>query len=105
MSRRWVIALFLAMAIGAAGEVSKKHRDYVPDQKTAEHIAEAVLVAQFGEDRVHAQLPLHVDGSRKDYWLVQGYVHSNGIPKKGEGFAVWIDKNSGCIQKVLEHMK
>ena len=33
------------------------HRDYVPDKKTAERIAEAVLEAQFGEERIKTPGP------------------------------------------------
>jgi hypothetical protein len=45
MFRIWATVLLLAAAIVAAGQTPKKHRDYVPDEKTAERIAEAVLIA------------------------------------------------------------
>lgn len=102
-----LVAVMLLLTMVAFGKDSGKprpHPDYVPDQKTAERIAEAILVAQYGEERVNPQLPLHADGSDKDYWVVQGYVHESGIPKKGGGFAVWINKHSGSV-KVMEHMK
>ncbi len=75
----------------------------MPDEKTAVAIADAVLVAQYGEERVKLQRPLHADGSRRDLWLVQGAppVGSNGT---GQNFGVWIDKHTGCL-KIIEHMK
>jgi hypothetical protein len=76
----------------------------VPNEKTAERIAEAVLMAQFGEQEVRAQLPLLVDGSNKQYWVVQVSGGKDAPLIKGGGPAVWIDKHSGCL-KVMEHMK
>jgi len=46
------------VAFGKDAGKAPSHPDYVPDEKTAERIAEAVLVAQFGQERVNAQLPL-----------------------------------------------
>ena len=67
-----------------------KHSDDVPDEKTAVRIAEAVLLAQYGEERVNAQLPLDDDGSNSDHWIVQG--HGPGpATSKGGGSAVWIN--------------
>jgi hypothetical protein len=79
-----------------------KHRDYVPDERTAIKIAEAVLIGQFGETKVAAQRPLVVDKSNKDYWIVQ--LVGPGPSSKGGGPAVWIDRNSGCL-KVMDYMK
>ncbi len=104
MSRLWVVLFFLTPFAIANGTV-KEHRDYVPDEKTAERIAEVILVGQYGDELVKAQLPLHADGSHGKYWIVQGSVHPDGIPNKGGGFAIWINKRSGCIGNVVEHMK
>ena len=103
MFRTWVTVLLLAVALVARGETPKKHRDYVPDEKTAVQIAEVVLIAQFGEERVKAQLPLQASNSYGDVWIVGG--HEPGGPRKGGGMAVWINKHSGCIVNVLEHTK
>jgi hypothetical protein len=103
MFRTWTTVLFLAGALVAAGQTSKKHRDYVPDEKTAVQIGEAVLIAQFGEERVKAQLPLHGSNSYGDVWIVQGT--EPGPPHKGGGMAVMINKHSGCIVNIMEHMK
>jgi hypothetical protein len=81
------------------------HPDYVPDEKTAERIAEAVLVAQFGQERVNAQLPLRAVSTSKDAWLVQGVLKDKeGRTQVGGSFGVWLDKHEGCV-KVMEHTK
>lgn len=105
MFRIWttVLLLFLAGVLVAAGQAPKKHRDYVPDEKTAVQIADAVFIAQFGEERVKAQLPLQASNSYGDVWIVWG--QEPGAPRKGGGMAVWINKHSGCIVNVLEHTK
>ena len=43
-------ALLLTSLLTATGQTSAKHahRDYVPDEKTAVRVAEAILIAQFG---------------------------------------------------------
>jgi len=95
--------LFVTMA--AFGKDSAPHRDYVPDEKTAERIAEAVLVAQFGQERVSAQSPLHAASMSKDQWLVQGTPRDkDGHPQVGGGFGVWVNKHTGCVS-VMERMK
>jgi hypothetical protein len=87
---------------GQTGGKAPTHRDYVPDEKTAERIAEAVLVGQFGQQRVSAQLPLHAESTGKDVWLVQGSVKEpHGF---GGNFGVWVDKHDGCVS-VIEGMK
>ena len=102
MFRTWTAVLFLAGALVAVAQTPKKQGDYVPDEKTAVRIAEAVLVAKYGEVRVNAQLPLYA-GSSGDYWIVE--LHGRGpVPSKGGGPAVWINKRSGCL-KIMEHMK
>jgi hypothetical protein len=103
MRRTMGVVLVLTMvALGKDSGKVQPHPDYVPNEKTAERIAEAVLVSQFGQDRVNAQLPLTVVSTSKDLWLVQGMVHEPHGP--GGNFGVWINKHSGCI-KTMEHMK
>lgn len=90
------------LLVGVA-QTPTKHSDDVPDEKTAVRIAEAVLLAQYGEERVNAQLPLDDDGSNSDHWIVQG--HGPGpATSKGGGSAVWINKDSGCL-KIVGCMK
>lgn len=101
MRRSSVIAMFLLATISLGESSDMPHKDYVPDQKTAERIADAVLVAQYGEERVNAGRPLLVDGSNKEYWIVEVYEREL---KKGGGPAVWINTHSGCMQ-VMDYMK
>lgn len=105
---RQLLAVVLLLAMVAFGKDSGKapsHPDYVPDEKTAEHIAEAVLVAQFGQERVNAQLPLRAVSTSKDAWLVQGAVKDKeGRTQVGGSFGVWVNKHTGCVT-VIERMK
>ena len=103
MCRTWV-ALILVTSLALSGQSQVRHRDYVPDEKTAEKIADAVLVGQYGEARVEKLRPLHVESVSKDSWLVQGLEQGKGVPEKGAGVGVWINKHSGCVQ-VMDHMK
>jgi len=103
MRRAFGVVLLLTMiAFGKDLGKVQPHPDYVPDEKTAERVAEAVLVSQFGQERVSAQLPLRVVSTSKALWLVQGVVHEPHGP--GGNFGVWINKHSGCVE-VMEHMK
>jgi hypothetical protein len=98
MHRMWAIVLLLSTFVVAA-DTRKEHRDYVPDKKTAERIAQAVLEAQYGEELIAAKSLLLVDESNKDYWIVQvSDADPNEVPKKGGGPAVWINRYSGCLR-------
>jgi hypothetical protein len=98
-----LIITTLTFANDARG--SSTHPDYVPDEATAEQIAEAVLVAQFGRERVKAQLPLHTASVGMDQWLVQGALKDReGRTQVGGGFGVWVNKHTGCVS-IVERMK
>jgi NTF2 fold immunity protein len=97
-----VMFLLVAVASGQAMGKPWPHPDYVPNERTAERIAEAVLVAQFGQERVEFQLPLRVRSTSKDLWLVEGTIRETIAA--GGNFGVWINKHSGCVS-VIEHMK
>jgi hypothetical protein len=102
---RTLLAVVLLLTMVASGKDLGKtpsHPDYVPDEKTAERIAEAVLIGQFGQERVNAQLPLHAVSTSKDAWLVQGTLHELHGP--GGNFGVWVNKHTGCVT-VMERMK
>ena len=98
-----VCTLFLAASLLIAQTKTHKigHPDYVPDEKTAIRIAEAVLIAQFGEARVKEQQPLWAEGIY-DVWLVQGTLHGEHGP--GGNFGVYVQKHSGCVG-IIEQMK
>jgi len=102
---RKLIGLIILVAVSATAQATAKSqlpRDYVPNQEVAIRIAEAVLVGQFGQERVNAQLPLQVRSTSKDLWLVEGTIR-NGL-EIGGNFGVWVNKHSGCV-KVIEHAK
>ncbi len=81
-----LVLLFTMVAFGKDSGKAMPHPDYVPDEKTAERIAEAVLVAQFGQERVSAQVPLHTASMSKDQWLVQGaFKDEEGRTQVGGG--------------------
>jgi hypothetical protein len=101
--RTWALILLIACAVSAAAQTPSAHPDFVPDEKTAQCIAEAVLVARYGEERVNAQLPLLVNGSDKDYWRVEGSWPEHN--RHGGNFGVWINKHSGAIGKMIERLK
>jgi hypothetical protein len=92
MSKAWLTVFLLCCTFVFGRQVPQRHRDYVPDAATAQRIAEAVLIGQYGDERVKDQLPLRVDGSNGDYWIVQGLGHGE-LSAKGGGPAVWIDSN------------
>jgi hypothetical protein len=97
-----VVLLLTMVAFGRDSGKTLPHPDYVPDEKTAERIAEAVLVARFGQEMVTAQLPLHAASTSNDLWLVQGTLQ--GLHGPGGNFGVWVNKHTGCV-KVIERMK
>jgi NTF2 fold immunity protein len=100
-----VLLIFVTFAFTNDAGESSTHPDYVPDEVTAEQIAKAVLVAQFGQERVMAQLPLHTVSISKDQWLVQGALKDKeGRTQVGGGFGVWVNKHTGCVS-VVERTK
>lgn len=105
MLRLFAVLLIFVTLTFANDAGGSSHPDYVPDKATAEQIAEAVLVAQFGRERVRAQLPLHTASIGKDQWLVQGALKDKeGRTQVGGGFGVWVNKHTGCVS-VVERMK
>ena len=93
--------ILLLISVSFAKNV-RHHPDYVADEKTAERIAEAVLVSQFGQERVNSQLPLRAHSIDKNVWLVEGVPHK--LLEQGGNFGVWVNKHSGCVD-VIERMK
>jgi NTF2 fold immunity protein of polymorphic toxin system component len=97
---------FTLTIVAFAQESPRAHPDYVPDEKTAQRIAEAVLIAQYGEERVKAQLPLLVASRGNSKWVLQGrVVDKEGHTPVGGGFGVLLSKHDGCVLDVVENMK
>lgn len=102
---RFAVTMVLAFLLCPVGGGAREpHPDYVPDERTAIRIAEAVLVARFGEQPVSVHLPLHASALANDSWLVQGSA-TRQPAGPGGNYGVWISKHSGCIQSVIERMK
>lgn len=105
---RRILGILLILTLVSFGQSHKKtaiHPDCVPDVKTAERIAEAVLVGQFGDDRVAAKLPLHSASMSTDVWLVEGSLKDKeGRTQVGGNFGVWANKHDGSVS-VMERMK
>jgi hypothetical protein len=97
-----VVLLLTMVAFENGSGQTRLHRDYVADEKTAERIAEAVLISLYGRERVSTEKPLHVESAGKDLWLVQGVIRNPEAT--GGNFGVWINKHSGCLS-IIEHMK
>ena len=53
--RRLCLVVLMLNTLTFGKDTHSDHRDYVPDKKTAERIAEAVLEAQFGEEQIKTQ--------------------------------------------------
>lgn len=91
-----VVSLARAFDYISARPGSSKN-DFVPDEATAIHIAEAVLIPIHGTQNVEAQRPFRVTSPEGEYWLVTGSPPRGQV---GGSFAVLITKKSGCIVKV-----
>jgi len=107
--RRTVVGAFLPIALAVAALArgsSQPHPDYLPDQETAARVAEAVLMGQFGEERVKAQLPLMVRERGANQWIIQGSVFdSQGRRQVGGGFGILLNRHNGCVLELVENMK
>jgi hypothetical protein len=74
------------------GQSFRPRNGYVPDQKTAMQVAEAILVSVYGEGQVKAQEPFRVslDGN---IWTVKG-----ALPHGPEGNAeIKLSKKDGAV--------
>ena len=97
MKQFWIAVALSLYLIGANAQDGTVVQDYVPDSKTALRIAEAILDARYGNERVQAMQPLHVNSSEKEFWIVEGW--GLGAPaSKGGGMAVWINRKTAAVQ-------
>jgi hypothetical protein len=103
---RALVAATVLLYSAALADERQKPSDYVPDAATATAIARAVLVARFGPERVAAQEPLAATPLSSEYWLVGGVAKDKeGRPLAGGGFGVFVNKHTGCILRIVEHLK
>ncbi|HVR22419.1 MAG TPA: NTF2 fold immunity protein [Candidatus Polarisedimenticolia bacterium] len=102
--RRPCLVVLMLNTLTLGKDTPSDHRDYVPDKKTAERIAEAVLQAQFGEVQIKTRGPLLVDEADKDFWIVQASGGKKAMLTPGGGPAEWITRHSRCV-KVMAYIK
>jgi hypothetical protein len=67
---------------------------FVPDGITAVRIAEAVALAQWGEDRIRDERPFKAR-LRGDVWTIMGTLHPKGAA--GGTAVVQLSKRTGAI--------
>ncbi len=81
-----MVALLIALSIARAGasECDSKRsvcpaQGFVPDEKTAIRIAEAVLLPIYGEKQLKEERPFvaHLEGGR---WIVRGTLTKSNLP-------------------------
>lgn len=108
MTRRILaIPLFFTVSIAAyaqsSGDASVRPKDgFVPDAKTAEKIAEAVLIPVYGEEQIGRERPFKAV-RHGDVWTVKGTLNC-GAPKCVGGAAVVeISKTSGAIISMVHY--
>ena len=90
------LAILIVLSFGLAAAIAQApmpDKGYVPDEKTAVRVAEAVLSPIYGEEKIIGERPFH--GVLKDgVWTVSGT-----LPEGWEGGTamVRIDKKTGAI--------
>jgi NTF2 fold immunity protein len=72
---------------------------FVPNEKTAVRIAEAVLIPIYGEEKINSEKPFSAKlNEQGDVWTVNG--HLPGQYNRGGVATVEIEKNDGRILQV-----
>jgi hypothetical protein len=87
------LAAFLLLAGGCLAQGPMPKNGYVPDEKTAVKIAEAVLSPIYGEKKIEGERPFHAV-LKKTIWTVSG-----SLPAGWDGGVaeIRIDKRTGAI--------
>jgi hypothetical protein len=88
-----IVFLFGALVHASDPPVHKPKEGYVPDERTAIRIAEAILVPIYGAEQIKSELPLSAK-LRDDVWVVTG-----NLPAGADGGVaeVRISKRTGEI--------
>jgi hypothetical protein len=70
-----ILACFVFLLTPVAiGQGAKPENGFVPDSRTAEKIAEAVLSPVYGEKQIESERPFHAE-LRNGVWAVSGTLH------------------------------
>jgi hypothetical protein len=91
--------LALAITSSSGSSASSAEINYVPDEKTAVKIAEAILVPLYGE-AVLKERPFQakLEGG---FWVIEGTLHASGPMVVGGVAHVEISKKDGAIRNVF----
>jgi hypothetical protein len=109
MTRRILaIPLFFIVSIAtyaqSSRDASMRPKDgFVPDAKTAERIAEAVLIPVYGAEQISRERPFKA-ARRGDVWTVTGTLNCGAPQCVGGTAVVEISKTSGAIISMV-HFK
>lgn len=101
MRRLWILlsVVFLFELYGSLG-FSQTHsyvpkNGFIPDEKTAITVAEAVLVEIYGENQIKGEQPFSAK-LEGEVWIVTGSIHT----PNGGAAEIRISKKDGCILHV-----
>lgn len=98
-----VLIASLLLSLLAFGQSKTPERDYVPDEKTAVAIGEAVLIPVYGEAHIKSERPFHAM-LENDVWLVTGTLHCpKGLLCDGGMATVRISKKDGRILEMIHY--
>ena len=93
------VAVFLLIAIACVAQAPAPKDGYVPDEKTAIKIAEAVLSPIYGEKQIEGERPFHAK-LEGDQWVVSGSLPPNS---DGGVAVIRIDKQTGAIIRHIHY--
>ncbi len=101
------IPLLVAATIAAFSQVSrdgnvKPKEGFVPDAKTAEKIAEAVLIPVYGEKQIRQEEPFKAL-RRGNIWTVTGALNCGAPNCDGGTAVVEVSKTSGEILSMVHY--
>ncbi len=108
MKRLIVAAFCLALISITSAQDHRPKEGFVPDQKTAVKIAEAVLMPVYGEQQVLSERPFHA-ALKDDVWTVDGTLHCKDEEGKetedcfGGAAQVKISKIDGRILSMIHY--
>jgi NTF2 fold immunity protein len=108
MTRRILaIPLFFIVSIATYAQSSRdtsvSPKDgFVPDAKTAEKIAEAVLIPVYGEEQISRERPFKA-ARHGEVWTVTGTLNCGAPQCEGGTAVVEISKTSGAIISMVHY--
>ena len=74
-----LVGLIAVAGIGAQMHNYVPKNGYVPDEKTAVAVAQAVLTPIYGEAKLAQERPFHASLDDKDVWTVEGSIPAGQV--------------------------